>query len=415
MQNNVMQAPNFLVGRQSRNVGQGAVQGIGGPSPARISIAAQKFTKVDAAGNQRIHTVTMVNQQGQPQEFLSPHLDCVLVGVNPNVSKIFYDTKFDPNGDDMPPACWSDNGVGPSSQAAKPQSATCAVCPNNNWGSAVSEMTGKQTKACNDAKKIAVMIPGDSIIYQFRIPPASLKNLKKYAHEIGGNMINDGRNERPADLSDIVTRISFESQGVLKFEPVSFITEQDAYQMDQIDAVKLDVLLGVNDVPRTAAIAHQPSPGVQLPSTPQGTPVHAMQPMQQPQYQPQPMQQPVQTAPAPRSRRGRPPAREQANGVGQPAQPMPAVVQGPPAMVVPPQGYANVPQPLPQHTPPAQQWTPPTTQAPTHSPAAPPFLQPQAQQPAPQQQAPFGVVQNAPAPSPELKSALDAALNFGKS
>lgn len=446
-----MDAPAFLVARQSRNVSMGAVQGIGGPSPARISIAAQRFTKVDSAGNQKPHTVVMTNQQGQPQEFIAPFLDCVLVGVNHNVSKTYYDSAYDPNADDAPPACWSDNGTGPSSLAAKPQARTCAECPHNVWGSAVSNMTGKPTKACNDAKKIALLIPNDPIIYQLRIPPATLKNLKQYAHTVGSNQLNAGGEERRADLSDVVTRISFESQGVLKFEPIQFIDEIIAAQMNVVTDEKLNGLLGINDVARNPALPigptapaqiaapqMQPVPqqpqGYQQPQFPQPTGIPQGNPGLPAQFAPQPQapnpnfganpaftpppQSMVPVAPqqpvAPSKPRGRPKAAAPAQAPQQPAQAV--VLNGgqhgtTQAMMMPQAPLPTNVMPPAAGMAPAPAWQPPAQQG--QPPAPPPaFLQPQAQPAAPAPQ--FGMQANPPAPNAEMMAALDQAINFGQ-
>src|SRR5690606_33451576 len=135
-----MQAPTFLANRAGRGLTANATAGIGGAQPPRISIAANQFTLIDGAGNKRPHVVTMIDPRTQqPAQFLSSALDVVFVGLNMNVSKTFYDTEYDPNGEDAPPACFSDNGVGPSTMASKPQSLRCANCPNNQWGSDVSK------------------------------------------------------------------------------------------------------------------------------------------------------------------------------------------------------------------------------------------------------------------------------------
>lgn len=428
-----MDAPQFLVNRQHRNVSMGAVQGIGGPSPARISIAANKFTKVDSAGNQRPHTVIMINQQGQQQEFPASFLECVLVGVNPNVSKTYYDTQYDPNADDAPPACWSDNGTGPSSMAPKPQARTCAECPHNIWGSAVSNMTGKPTKACNDAKKVALLVPNDPIIYQLRIPPATLKNLKQYAHTVGGNQINAGGQQRACDLSDVVTRISFESQGVLKFEAVSFIDPVIGQQMDALTDDKLNQLLGITDVARNPALPLQgPAPAqIAAPQPAQPQPVYAPQPAQpMQQFAPQPaqpyqnggqMMAPTQFTPPPAAQvqvapqgpvqpakpRGRPRATAQPQAPQQAAVVLDGGGHGvAQAMPLPQPQFA---QPAPAGGAPA--WTPPAQQG--MPPAGPPaFLQPQGPTAPPAQQ--FGMQANPPAPNPEMMAALDAAISFGQ-
>lgn len=133
------------VREQRRGLTRAAIGGITGGSPPQISIRGSRFRKIDAAGNEKmLDTLSM---------------DIVIVDANEHVSKLYYDQPYDPSANEyFPPACFSDNGVAPSTSAEKPQSETCAMCPQNAWGSATSALTGKNTKACNDAKKLAVLV-----------------------------------------------------------------------------------------------------------------------------------------------------------------------------------------------------------------------------------------------------------------
>src|SRR5207245_2684442 len=114
----------------------------------------------------------------------------------------------------------------------------------NAWGSAVSKMTGKQTKACSDAKKLAIMVPGiPDQVFLLRVPPASLKNLAKYTQTLLGHGV---------DLPDALTHLEFESQGVLKFTPVGYVDAQTAAATDAFLAKNAtDQLVGRNDRPWT--------------------------------------------------------------------------------------------------------------------------------------------------------------------
>lgn len=439
---NVMQVSPFLANRANRGLNLQATAGIGGPQPPRISIAGNRFTLIDAAGNQRPHTIQMIDPNTQQLvNYIAPHIDVVIIGINQNVSKNFYDTAYDPNAEEGPPACFSDNGIGPSTQASKPQAPTCAVCPNNQWGSAVSKQSGKDVKACTDSKKLAVIVKGDPILYQFRIPPATLKALKMYANTIGGYSLTapDGKT-RGADLSDVVTRVSFESQGIMKLEPVEFVDEAMCAAMDAVTQDKMDAVLGSNDKPRSALPAPQatqalPAPQYNTPQPQAPMPMHAPQPVYAPQAQPMPqathvqptmqpqpaqfvMAQPVHPGAVPQGAVA-PPAAAAKRGRGRPAaapapQPQPmqqapqaTIVQGPPAMAVPVmQPHAPLQQfqpapagPMPA-APPAQQWTPPAVAAPPGAPA-----------PQPTQ---FGMVQpgQVAAPDAAMQAAVLDAMNF---
>ncbi len=322
------QVPAHLLNRQGRNLAGAAVQGLGGNNPPHVSIARNRFTLVDAAGNEK--PVNTLN------------LDVVICDVNQNVSKIYYDVAYDPSAADFaPPACFSDNGLAPSSQASKPQCATCAACPHNAWGSDNSRVTGKPTKACNDAKKIAVVVPGDDeIAYMLRVPPASLKLFKAYAKTIGGHAI-PGAN-RNFDLSDIITRITFDpqTQGVLNFEAAGYYGEDVIAFLDELWAdKKTDALVGRTDVPidasrlpggQPAPALAAPKPQMAPPAPPPALPQFSMPPAAQPQQAPASAQQ---AAPAPAARRGRPKKTENA---GHPVAPIPGPASQPETDGIPP-------------------------------------------------------------------------------
>jgi hypothetical protein len=249
--------PAHLMGRASRGLGASLTQGLGGAQmPAHISIKGNRFTLVDAAGNEKPHNML--------------DLDVVIVDANPALSKVYYADAYDPTATEYkPPTCFSDNGIGPSSQALTPQHSNCATCPHNIWGSSTSKVTGKQTKACSDTKKLAVFVPhlGQDVVFQLRIPPASLKNLKTYAQSLSGNSIGD----RPVEPADVVTKLTFDAQtqGVLNFAPVSFIDETVAGWIDKLDTDgRSAAIVGRTDTVHTGVLAAQPAPQAIAPPQP---------------------------------------------------------------------------------------------------------------------------------------------------
>lgn len=236
------QVPAYLLNRQSRATTEDMVSGIGAGIPPHLSIKDNRFTLVDASGNQK-----------PVQTF---HLDVCILGGNKNVSRVFYDPskKYDPKGaDNTPPLCFSDNGVGPSRQSSTPQSPTCAVCPHAEWGAAVSQMTGKGIPACQSGKKIAFIVPGDAddIVYMFKIPPASLtKQWAKYVKTLSANTLAG----RPVEVSDVITRIEFESQGVLKFNAAGLVDEDTFNRAEQVYATDaIAQVTGRDDMPIDAS------------------------------------------------------------------------------------------------------------------------------------------------------------------
>ena len=116
-------------------------------------------------------------------------LDVVIVGVSPHISKAFYDKKWT-EGDSGPPDCYSVNGDAPDATSPKKQCASCAACPQNVWGSKVTDQ-GKKAKACQDSRRIAVTPLADILNVDFggpmllSLPPMSLSGLSAYAKELG--------------------------------------------------------------------------------------------------------------------------------------------------------------------------------------------------------------------------------------
>jgi hypothetical protein len=237
-----------------RQISQDTMADLGPGMHPRISIKGGRFTLIDAGGTK------------YPWPNLT--LPVIVVGANPKKSKVYYDGPYDPEGT-TPPTCFSDNGIAPSMNATRKMARTCAECELGAWGSDVSQMTGKPTKACDDKKKLAVIVIGDTaqLTYELQIPPATLKNLNKYAAFVGSNSTPDG--SRKADVCDIVTNISFmpDQVGILDFAAAAWIDsvgpdgllcqgpspDDGAAIAARIDAIwdsgVIDELVGLNDKP----------------------------------------------------------------------------------------------------------------------------------------------------------------------
>lgn len=260
-----------------RPVTADAMADLGPGMHPRISIKGGRFTLIDAGGI----------------KYPWPRLDLpvIVVGANPNKSKVYYEGKFDPDTT-MPPTCYSDNGTAPSAQAQQKMARTCAECELGGWGSDTSEISGKPTKACNDRKKVAVIVVGDTanLVYEMQIPPASLKLWTKYCGFVGSNTTPDGN--RKADLSDLVTSITFDDNHpfVLNFKECAWLDQVDGHGqihangapdggawiaswIDDIwDSEMWQDLVGFKDQPWSGALP-APSPVQALPAgQPQATP-----------------------------------------------------------------------------------------------------------------------------------------------
>lgn len=229
--------PASLAGLTRRRILDDADQGLGTSRGAHISIRGNRFRLIDGAGNEKLVETT--------------YLDVVVCDANPNTSKVYFAGEYNPsNPSDDPPACWSDNGTGPSKDALSPQSPTCTVCPWNDRNSATSKLTGKGIKACSDRKKIGVVLPDapDVVVYELQIPPGSLTNLRAYNKWIN----QQATGGRALDLADLVTRIEFDPDktGVMLFKPAGWADDDRTIQLLQyIETNNLGAAaVGRNDV-----------------------------------------------------------------------------------------------------------------------------------------------------------------------
>ena len=401
--------PEVLASRQRRvSVSEDATQGLGISRGAHCSIRAARFRLIDANG----------------VETLVPnlYLDVVIIRANPKTSKLYFEGSYAPDSG-APPACYSDNGIGPSSNALQPQSPTCSACPHNQMNSKINPQTGKGSKACSDRKKIAFIIPGDPSVnvYELQVPPDSLGALKSYSAFLSQQATGG---QRKVDIGDMVTRLSFDAEAShprLKFEPVGWA--DDAYTLQMIDYIydqQLDVAaVGLNDVPADPEIVKQTiglrAQYAQLAPSMQGT-QQTMQGAYQspvgPQFQLPPRQEVGQhgngqapfvlTASSPASA----PVQEAPKRPGRPKK-QPEQLTAPPAAQAP-------------------QFSPPTPAAPVAvapgMPDIPEFLRrpavnaappvsPQPAQPQPAVSPQYGMA-GAPPPPPQVAEALQAAMRM---
>lgn len=99
-------------------------------------------------------------------------INLIIVAAQPKVSRIYYESEYDPEGEATLPNCWSNAGDAPEAGVSDAQSPHCADCPQNISGS------GKKGigRACRFQRRIAVLVEGDSSgdIYQFNVPAKSL-------------------------------------------------------------------------------------------------------------------------------------------------------------------------------------------------------------------------------------------------
>jgi hypothetical protein len=366
--------------------------------PPSISLRQSRFWLIDGQGNE--------------QAVMTPFLDVVIIDMNKSISKIFYEGTYDPS-DTSPPTCFSDNGVGASSRATVPQHNSCQLCPQNQWGSKISQMSQKPIKACTDVKKLAVVlasqtqtwannvngiVPPAQQVYMLRVPAASLKAFGAYA---------DSTSKHNVDLAWLVTRLQFDPNAgypSLLFSSTGYITAELAphilplLQPDKAEERRS--LTGESDVPWQGTPA-QLAP----PVNPLGAPPAHLQAPQPP------VQQPGFALPT---------STQVVGGAGLNVAPfVPALTPAPPAAPPPtPTATAAPPPPVGSAAPtPRKRGRPPATPAATAAPSPAPegqnppapaagFVPPPAA--PPQQQ----VVMNAPPPPADLSALLGQALGI---
>lgn len=163
---------------RARAVNDAFTQGVRDSFPT-ISFKGSKWS-FKYQGNTYPH----VDEKGFPKSYL----EAVLIAASPALAKVYYEKSF-AEGDLNPPDCWSVDSVKPDAGAPKKQSATCAGCPQNAFGSRISN-SGKPAKACQDSRRVATALPGalDNPVgpMMLRVPQTSLKNLKDYAENLAG-------------------------------------------------------------------------------------------------------------------------------------------------------------------------------------------------------------------------------------
>lgn len=145
--------------------------------------------------------VWRVRKGGEEQVYLNDEqeavqsIEVVLLKSNPLPSKVFYKDKYN-EGDSGPPDCWSANGIKPDDNVKEAVALACAACPNNVWGSKITD-SGQKTRACSDVRRCAVAFKyqleefaagerelKDIDVLLLRIPPATLNPLKDYVEEV---------------------------------------------------------------------------------------------------------------------------------------------------------------------------------------------------------------------------------------
>ena len=162
--------------------------------------AAVVETESAGAGGKFISTKSgMLSFDGQP--FMDNKLDCIIVASC--LENHFYEAKFDPDNPSSP-VCYAFAQIDetmtdvqqkavladmrPHEKASKPQAATCAECPQNEFGTADN---GKG-KACKNIRRLG-LVPADNLTTEginksepayLKVPVTSVKGWAVHARTI---------------------------------------------------------------------------------------------------------------------------------------------------------------------------------------------------------------------------------------
>jgi hypothetical protein len=243
---------------------------LGTRAQPHLSIEGDRLTLIDSNGDSETVMTRIEKGQAKGDEQIGdPCLDCVIIDGGDHPSQIYFGRPYDPKGESFaPPMCWSDNGIAPSVNCSEPQAVSCTPDPTGQngckwavWGSGRAAPGSKVIPpACAKYQKLAIMIPGDDIQFQLRVPPNSLVQLDRYNAKFKG---------QPFTMLDVVTRVSIRAK-TLHFTGVRPINDAEKAQRAEIWATKkTDALVGRGDKPRGApAIAGptNPAPTVSLPA-----------------------------------------------------------------------------------------------------------------------------------------------------
>jgi len=217
---NVVQVPAHIAARIAarQQAGQrsaiaAAIVSDGNQFP-RISIRAGRYRLVESG----VETVVGTN------------LDVIIVGANPNVSKIFFAGAYDSSAESKPPACFSNDGIKPDPSVDAPVCSSCAACPHNVLGSKILP-SGAKSKLCADQRHLAVVPAVDpSKVYALTVPVSGMKALREYFKELDNYGVGP---------EEAITELGFDEQASypkITFSHKGYVPEKAIGKVDALIA-----------------------------------------------------------------------------------------------------------------------------------------------------------------------------------
>jgi len=189
---------------------------------AAEEFASVKFPVISIKGS-RFHVsrdgekTLIMRPKANPSDPDEPATYIEVTILNIQKAKTFYEDGY-VDGAAEKPDCFSNDAITPDASVAAPQCSTCALCPQNAWGSGVNDK-GEATKgkACSDVQRLAVAGHGLDDPMMLRVPPLSLKNLAEMSKLLSKKNI---------PINGVVTRVSFDtaaSSPLMLFKPIGFL------------------------------------------------------------------------------------------------------------------------------------------------------------------------------------------------
>lgn len=212
-----------------------------------ISIKGKVFHVV--TGDER-KLITKRDSDGEP----AAAIELVIVGMNPNKSKVFYTGGY-VEGGNAKPTCFSNDGTAPDATAQEPQAKKCALCPHSQWGSKVSD-SGKPGKACSDSARLAVTVPGrfDEPML-LRVPAGSFAALGAFGKDLGRVGV---------EPYQVITRVGFDysvAHPALTFRPVAYVTDDMLVDIEAgRDTDTVQQIIGTLAAPATETDVEEAAP-----------------------------------------------------------------------------------------------------------------------------------------------------------
>lgn len=156
------------------------------------------------------------------------YIDFIILGISPGLSKAYFGDEPWTEESASAPVCASLKGDVPDPGVPIPQSKSCGMCSHNEW---ITKPDGGRGKECQDHKRMAVLLMPSMTKKMLtapllepvflKIPPGSLKALKKYS---------DALQHQGIPFAAVVTRVSFSSDRIfeMNFDVVQALTDAEA-------------------------------------------------------------------------------------------------------------------------------------------------------------------------------------------